>query len=156
MRWQDIGSEPCSVARALSVIGDRWTLLILWETFRGTHRFSGFRDRLGIARHVLTTRLRALVDHGILSRVAYQEKPRRYEYRLTEKGHDLYPVIISLLAWGDRWMAGGEGAPIELTHRHCGHPMSPVSVCPECGKPARARDMEVRPGPALRQSGDVP
>lgn len=150
MRWQDIGDMTCSIARALSVVGDRWTLLILRDTFLGTRRFENFQSSLGITRHRLADRLRKLVDNGILDRVRYQERPTRYEYRLTEKGRDLYPVIVSLVGWGDRWMAGKAGPPIELVHRSCGHHISPVLACPDCGVPISARDMQARPGPALR------
>jgi DNA-binding HxlR family transcriptional regulator len=149
MRWQDIGDMTCSIARALSVVGDRWTLLILRDTFLGTRRFDDFQSSLGIARHRLADRLRKLADNGILDRVSYQERPARYEYRLTQKGRDLYPVIVSLVGWGDRWMAGKAGAPIELVHRGCGHHVSPVLACPDCGAPIGARDMQARPGPAL-------
>jgi DNA-binding HxlR family transcriptional regulator len=150
MRWQDIGDMTCSIARALSVVGDRWTLLILRDTFLGTRRFENFQSSLGITRHRLADRLRKLVDNGILDRARYQERPARYEYRLTEKGRDLYPVIVSLVGWGDRWMAGKAGPPIELVHRSCGHHISPVLACPDCGVPISARDMQARPGPALR------
>jgi DNA-binding HxlR family transcriptional regulator len=151
MRWQDIGEMTCSVARTLSVVGDRWTLLILRDAFLRTRRFEDFQARLGITRHRLADRLRKLVDSGILDRVRYQERPARFEYRLTEKGRDLYPVIASLVNWGDRWMAGTAGPPIELVHRGCGHRMTPVLSCPDCGARIGARDVEARPGPALRR-----
>jgi DNA-binding HxlR family transcriptional regulator len=131
------------------VVGDRWTLLILRDAFLGTRRFDLFQARLGMTRHRLADRLRKLVEHGILDRVRYQDRPSRFEYRLTAKGRDLYPVIVSLLGWGDRWMAGEAGAPIELVHRRCGHQMLPVLSCPHCGEAVSARDMQARPGPAL-------
>ena len=150
MRWREIGETTCSVARTLSVIGDRWTLLILREAFLRTRRFDDFQARLGITRHVLTGRLNGLVDHGVLARVPYQDRPPRFEYRLTEKGLDLYPVVVSLTRWGDRWMAGEAGAPVELVHKHCGQVMHPELGCPECGEPITARDVMTRPGPALQ------
>jgi DNA-binding HxlR family transcriptional regulator len=150
MRWRDIGEETCSIARTLSVIGDRWTMLVLREAFLRTRRFEDFQARLGATRHVLADRLQKLVDHDILERVQYQERPARFEYKLTEKGRDLHPVIIALLGWGDRWMAGDAGPPIELVHRACGHQMVPVPTCPHCGAHVGARDIAPRPGPALR------
>ena len=141
MRWRDVGGTTCSVARALSVVGERWTLLVLREAFLRTRRFEDFQAHLGVTRHLLADRLRRLVEHGILERVRYQEKPARYEYRLTEKGRDLYPVIVALLRWGDRWMTGEAGPPLMLVHKACGHRMHPTLVCPDCGEPIGARDV---------------
>jgi DNA-binding HxlR family transcriptional regulator len=155
MRWSDIGDQTCSIARTLSVIGDRWTLLVLREAFLRTRRFEEFQARLGATRHVLADRLQKLVEHGIFERIRYQERPPRFEYKLTEKGRDLYPVIVSLLGWGDRWMADEAGAPIELVHRSCGHQMVPVPSCPHCGQQVTARDVAPRPGPALRGRDDA-
>jgi DNA-binding HxlR family transcriptional regulator len=151
MRWRDIGGMTCSIARALSIVGDRWTLLILRDAFLRTRRFEDFQAHLGLTRHRLADRLRKLVANGILERVRYQERPSRFEYRLTEKGRDLYPVIAALVGWGDRWLAGDDGAPVELVHRTCGRQMTPVLVCPSCREPVRAGDMQARPGPALRR-----
>jgi DNA-binding HxlR family transcriptional regulator len=153
MRWSEIGDMTCSVARALSVVGDRWTLLILRDAFLRVRRFEDFQASLGTTRHRLADRLRKLVDADILERVQYQERPARYEYRLTERGRDLYPVIVALVGWGDRWMAGKAGAPIELVHRNCGHHVTPTLTCPDCGEAVMARDMMARPGPALRKRG---
>ncbi len=152
MRWGDIGDMTCSVARTLSVVGDRWTLLILRDAFLRTRRFEDFQASLGITRHRLADRLRKLADAGIFERVRYQERPPRFEYKLTEKGRDLYPVIVSLVGWGDRWMAGKAGPPIELVHRSCGRHVMPVLTCPDCGAPLTARDMLARPGPALMRA----
>jgi DNA-binding HxlR family transcriptional regulator len=150
MRWNEIGDLTCSVARSLSVVGDRWTLLVLRDAFLGVRRFEDFQRDLGTTRHRLADRLRKLVRHGLLERVRYQSRPARFEYRLTEKGRDLYPVIVSLTRWGDRWMAGKAGVPVELVHKGCGHTIMPALACPECGEPVGARDMLARPGPALR------
>jgi DNA-binding HxlR family transcriptional regulator len=141
MRWHDIGDIHCSVARSLSVVGDRWTLLVLRDCFRGVRRFDDFLKVLGVSPHVLSTRLARLVEHGVLERRPYREKPVRYEYRLTEKGVDLYPVIVGLLRWGDRWMADEKGPPVELVHRACGHRIHPQLACPECGEPVDPRSM---------------
>ncbi len=156
MRWSEIGEMRCSVARALSVIGDRWTLLVLRDAFLGVRRFDQFQQDLGTTRHRLADRLRKLVHHGILERVRYQDRPPRFEYRLTEKGRDLYPIIVSLTRWGDRWMAGKAGPPIELVHRGCGRHVMPALACPECGEPVGARDMTVLPGPGLQRRRPAP
>src|SRR5262245_26564807 len=135
MRWRDIGDLPCSVARALSIVGDRWTLLVLRDAFLGIRRFEDFQADLGTSRHRLADRLRKLTRAGILERVRYQERPARFEYRLTEKGRDLYPVVVSLTRWGDRWMVDDEGPPLELVHRGCGQRIMPHLACPACGEP---------------------
>jgi DNA-binding HxlR family transcriptional regulator len=144
VRWEEIGELPCSVARTLGVVGDRWTLLILRDCFLGAHRFDEFEASLGLSPHLLSTRLGKLVEHEILERRPYRERPTRHEYRLTEKGRDLYPVIASLLRWGDRWMGGGGTPPLELVHRRCGHHTTPTLTCSECGDTLDARDMEAR------------
>ncbi len=149
MRWNEVGSQVCSVARALSVVGDRWTLLVLREAFLRTRRFEDFQARTGASRALLAERLEKLVEHGILERRPYQEKPTRHEYRLTQKGLDLYPVVASLAAWGDRWMDGGEGRPVELVHRECGAVTTARLHCSECGEPLDPRHVTAHPGPPL-------
>lgn len=144
----------CSVARSLDVIGERWTLLVLRDAFNGVRRFEEFAASLPVARNVLTARLRTLVEHGVLERVPYQERPVRYEYRLTAKGADLYPVILGLLQWGDRHLAGKSGPPVVLAHAGCGaHPSSrPTSmvVCEGCGETLGPRDVRRANGPRRR------
>ena len=144
MRWDSLAKEDCSLARSLAVIGDRWTLMILRDAFLGVRRFDEFERSLKIARRVLSERLSVLVDDGILARVPYQERPARYEYRLTEKGLDLYPAILSLVHWGDRHYAGRKGPPVIHTHCKCGHDFRSVLTCSECGEPITARDVTVR------------
>lgn len=114
MRWNDIGSVTCSVARTLSVIGDRWTLMILRDAFLGVRRFEDFQSASGVTRHVLADRLRKLERHKILRREKYQDSPPRQEYRLTDKGLDLYPIVVSMTRWGDKYMADKKGVPMEL------------------------------------------
>jgi len=140
----------CSVARSLEVVGEWWTMLIIREAFNGVRRFDAFQEQLGIARNVLSDRLRKLVDAGVLERRQYSERPARYEYRLTDRGLDLYPILVSLLQWGDRWAAGEAGPPIVLKHRACGHDMHASLSCDECGERVRPRDVEARPGPGMR------
>ena len=155
MRWEELDREPCSLARSLSVVGDRWTLLVLRECFLRVRRFEEFEQRLGIARHVLADRLKKLTDAGVLVKVPYQERPRREEYRLTEKGLELYPVMLSLLDWGDKWMSGEEGPPVLRRHKACGKIARAVQVCSECGEPMGARDMTVELGPGA-SGGELP
>lgn len=150
MRWQDVGGLECPIARSLSVIGDRWTLLILRDAFLGTRRFEAFQSELGMTRHRLADRLKKLVDHGVLRRERYQERPPRDEYRLTEKGLDLYGVVAMLAGWGDRWMAGDKGPVVERVHRTCGHVADLRLTCDHCGNTVTARDVLARPGPAFR------
>jgi len=150
VRWQDIGDLDCSIARTLSAVGDRWTLLILREAFLRTRRFRDFQEHLGAARNIVADRLQKLVEAGVLERRPYQERPTRYEYRLTEKGIDLYPVVLALANWGDKWLDEGKGRPIENVHRPCGHVMSAVPTCSECGEALDPREVEPRIGPALR------
>ena len=130
------------MARTLSVIGDRWTLLVLREAFMRTRRFDDFQRLTGAPRPILSDRLSGLVDDGVLERRPYGTHPGRFEYRLTEKGLDLYPVVVSLLTWGDRWMDDGDGPPVALRHRACEHLMHPALACPECGEWLGPRDVE--------------
>jgi len=153
MRWNQIDTMTCSIARTLSVVGDRWTMLIIRDVFLGIRRFEGIQKDLRLTPHRLSDRLGKLVRDGILVRVEYQKRPRRFEYLLTEKGIDLYPLIVAMLEWGDRWMAGSAGAPVELVHRPCGHSIKPELTCPQCKSKIVPREMSARPGPALKKRG---
>lgn len=141
MKWNALADEDCSLARALAVVGDRWTLLVLREAFLRTRRFDDFQARLGIARKVLAERLALLVAEGVLDKSAYQERPLRHEYRLTEKGLGLYPAILALVHWGDAHYAGKGGPPMLHRHKACGHDFRSVLTCSECGEPVGARDV---------------
>jgi DNA-binding HxlR family transcriptional regulator len=140
-------NQVCSIARSLELIGERWTILIIRDAFLGVRRFDDFQRSLGIARNVLQGRLERLVDNGILDRVRYQERPERFEYRLTEKGLDLWPVVVSLLAWGDRH-AAPDGPPVLLEHRGCGGRVNDRRICEACGALLGPRDVQARRGPA--------
>lgn len=155
MRWDEIENLPCSIARSLSVVGDRWTLLVLRECFLGVRRFEDFQAHLGLSRHRLADRLARLVEDGVLKKVPYQDKPLRLEYRLTDKGRDLYPVLLSLVRWGDRWMDGGKGPPVIYRHQTCGHMTTPVLSCSECGEALTAREVTPMAGPGLRLSRSI-
>ena len=156
MRWEDLDQQPCSLARTLSVIGDRWTLLILRDCFLGVRRIDGFEQRLGITRHLLADRPKKLVEHGVLQRVPYQQRPLREEYRLTEKGLDLHPVLLTLVSWGDRHMADQRGAPIRHVHKTCGQVMRPLLVCSECAEPVGARDIRVEVAEGWEEGSILP
>lgn len=124
----------CSIAATLAIIGDRWSLLILRDAFRGVRRFGEFEDDLGIAKNLLADRLRKLVDHGVLEKVPYQERPVRCEYVLTEKGQSLSPTLIAFMKWGDEWYANGS-PPTVLVHDRCGTPLIQRVLCPTCDEP---------------------
>jgi DNA-binding HxlR family transcriptional regulator len=151
MRWLDYDGEACSAARALDVLGDRWTLLVLREVFNGVRRFDDISEHIGVARDVLTRRLTALVDEGVLTKVPYQEPGRRtrHEYRLTQAGKDLRPVLLALIAWGDEHRST-DGPPVTLTHPDCGAPVHLTMTC-EAGHvlPANAK-LSMTPGPGAR------
>jgi len=144
MRWPELADQDCSIARTLAVIGDRWTLMILRDCFLGIRRFEDFERRLGISRSIIAERLKTLVDEGVLRREPYQDRPVRHEYRLTEKGLGLHPVMMALVRWGDVHYAGRDGPPMIHHHKACGCDFHPVQTCSECGAPVTAREVEVR------------
>jgi DNA-binding HxlR family transcriptional regulator len=144
-------NELCSVAGALEIMGERWTIMVLRESFLGTRRFDDFQRNIGCARNILSDRLQKLVANDILERRRYQERPPRFEYRLTQKGIDLWPAIIALMQWGDRHLANERGPAITLEHKTCGHESSPQLVCSHCGEKVTAREFRAHPGP-----GSVP
>ena len=144
MKWSDLADARCSVARSVAVIGDRWTLMLLRDCFLGIRRFEDFERRLGISRSVIAERLKTLTDEGVLRRDAYQDRPVRHEYRLTEKGLALHPVMMAIVHWGDVHYAGDQAPPLIHRHKACGCDFTPVQTCSECGEPVGARDVEVR------------
>ena len=156
MRWTEIGEQTCSVARTLGVVGDRWTLMILRDSFLGTRRFGDFQRHLGAARNLVADRLSKLVENGILERRQYQDRPARFEYLLTRKGRDLQAVMLALVAWGDRWMDDGNGPPLENVHTGCGRPMHLQGVCSECGEAITLDNVRPRLGPGLAHLGEDP
>lgn len=149
MKWKTLDQQPCSVARTLSFVGDRWSLMVLRDCFLRVRRFEDFQRRLGVTRHVLADRLRRFTAAGILERVQYQAAPRRHEYVLTQKGLELYPVLMAMARWGDAWMDGGKGSPLLYRHRCCGQHFHPVMTCSACGEPLNPRQVQVEPGPGL-------
>ena len=148
LQWS---AENCTIGRAMEILGEKWSILVLREVFMGIRRFDDLRVRTSIPRQVLTNRLATLVEHGLLRRQPYQEPGhrRRDEYRLTRKGLDLYPVLVALLEWGDRYLGDPDGSPIVLTHRDCGEPVHVELRCAD-GHPVTPRDTVPTPGPGVR------
>jgi DNA-binding HxlR family transcriptional regulator len=147
MPIESFASQNCSIARTLSVLGERWTILVLRELFLGRRRFDEIQAELGIATNILSRRLATLADEGIAERHRYSEHPERFEYRLTEKGLELQPVLLGLLRWGDRHTAGRRGPPLETVHTECDHAFHMVPTCSHCGDEVKPRNVRSRPGP---------
>jgi len=147
VKWEELAEQPCAVARFLSVMGDRWSLLILSDAFLGVRRFDTFQKRLGISRTILKQRLDTLVEAGVLDRAAYRERPLRHEYRLTSKGVDLHPVIHAMSNWANTHCADEAGAPILFRHRSCGRDFETRPHCSECNEPVAAWEVEARARP---------
>jgi DNA-binding HxlR family transcriptional regulator len=143
-------NQACSIAGALEVVGERWSLLIVREVFLGVRRFDEMQADLGIARNVLDARLKRLLDQGVLEKRRYQERPPRYEYLLTERGLDLWPTLVALMQWGDRHAAPDAGPPVLLEHKDCGGAVDEHRTCRECGQKLSASDVRARPGPGAR------
>ncbi|ENV36494.1 hypothetical protein F959_02439 [Acinetobacter venetianus RAG-1 = CIP 110063] len=141
MKWHELGEMSCPIARSLSIFGDRWTLLIIRNAFLRTRRFDDFQKQLGITRHLLTERLNRLVDNKIFEKVLYQEAPKRYEYKLTEKGLALYPIIMAVTTWGNYWHNEDHKYPVlEYIHKECGHKTKALMSCEHCHKELTAKN----------------
>ena len=149
----DYDTANCAIGAAVAAIGDKWTFLVLREAFNGVRRFDDMQRRTGAPRQVLSDRLARLVAEGMLRRVPYQEHGQRsrHEYRLTEKGLNLYPVLVALMEWGDRYETGAEGAQVQLTHRDCGAPIRLQLTCAEGHQLESARDVTPLPGPGAHK-----
>lgn len=146
MKHNRLDNMNCSIANALELIGEWWTILILREAFFGTCRFEDFQQHLGIARNILTARLRKLCDNGVLQRVPIKEGAKRHEYKLTPMGRDLYPTLIALTQWGDRWLHEG-GAPVTFIERESGEAIADVAITSRAGRVLDARELALIPGP---------
>jgi DNA-binding HxlR family transcriptional regulator len=147
MLGSDYKDQNCSIAKALEVVGERWTILVLRDVFLGVRRFDALQRDLGIARNVLAQRLERLIGEGILQKVPYQQRPTRHEYRLTEKGLDLWPTIVELMRWGDRHTVSPDGPPVLLRHRDCGGELGEHMICAGCGQSLKVRDVRACAGP---------
>jgi DNA-binding HxlR family transcriptional regulator len=139
--------RACSIARTLEIVGEKWALLAVREVFLGNGRFDEMVRRTGAPRDTMAARLRTLTAAGVLERHQYSRHPDRFEYQLTAAGRDLYPVILSLMSWGDRHLAGPEGPPLVL-HHHGEHRLTPAMICAECGEPVRAGESRQVPAAA--------
>jgi DNA-binding HxlR family transcriptional regulator len=142
--------QVCSVARSLEVLGERWTLLVIRDVFNGKRRFDAIQRDLGVARNVLAARLGRLVEEGILEKRPYQQRPPRYEYFLTGKGLELWPVMVAMMDWGDRHLAAG-GPPVVIRHKQCGGSVDGRGYCDRCGARLDARDAYAEPGPGTAE-----
>jgi len=141
-------AENCSIQRTLEIVGEKWTLLVLREAFYGVRRFADFHRALGCARNLLSARLKTLVDEGILCQQPYQQpgSRTRVEYRLTDKGQELFPALVALMQWGDRWTADPAGPPVMLRHQACGHQVHAELRCDAGHRPLSARQTQATPG----------
>ena len=142
-RTADYSRQSCSIAATLEVIGDPWTLLVIRDAFNGVTRFDQWQERLGVARNVLASRLKSLVQHGVLEPRLYSERPPRNEYVLTAKGKDLYGVIVTLHAWGAKHVYGDTDAGITMRHETCDHDLSPRIACGHCNEIVKPRDIRL-------------
>lgn len=148
-------TENCTIGRTMAILGERWTLVVLREVFNGIRRFDDIRTHTGVPRQVLSHRLAALVEQGVLRREPYRATGarERHEYRLTSKGLDLYPVLVAVASWGDRYLADPEGPPVEFAHRDCGGRVRLTLTCADGHALSDVREVTTRPGPgALRSS----
>jgi DNA-binding HxlR family transcriptional regulator len=145
--------DTCTIGRAMEILGEKWTIVVLREVFSGIRRFDDMRQRTGIPRQVLANRLGSLVGHGLLRREPYREPGARarHEYRLTQRGFDLYPMLIALAEWGDRYLADPEGPPLEFAHRECGSPVHAEIRCAAGHPITDNRQVVPRPGPGARR-----
>jgi DNA-binding HxlR family transcriptional regulator len=150
MPRQSFAGIACSIARTVGVIGERWTPLILRDLFAGMTKFEDIRRDLGIASNVLAARLDELERNSVVKRRQYQSAPARYEYVLTEKGRDLYPVIAALLTWGDKWLSTADGPPVFTVHTDCGQVTTAKATCAECGGELNADNAIHTPGPGAK------
>jgi DNA-binding HxlR family transcriptional regulator len=142
----------CSIARSLELIGERWSLLVIRDVFIGNRRFDEIQSSLGIARNILASRLTRLLDEGILEKRPYQERPARYEYFLTEKGLDLWPTLVALMAFGDKYMLDeGQEPPMRIVHKDCGGVVNDRRICESCGAELDVREARAVPAHAIER-----
>jgi DNA-binding HxlR family transcriptional regulator len=154
MERKSFAEMHCSIAQCLEVVGEWWSMLIVRDVFLGVSRFDRLQQRLGISRNVLNERLAKLVGAGVLEKVPYSEHPRRYDYRLTERGSDLWPVLATMQRWGDKY-AAPDGPPKLTVHRSCGEVCDPVLICSVCRAPMDANDVEAVTGPGVSSVRDT-
>lgn len=151
MSRSQLAENTCTAARAVELFADAWMMMILREMFLGTRRFDDLQGLTGVSPATLSQRLKKLEHIGVLCREAYQTNPTRYEYRLSAMGRDLWPVIVSMKAWGDKWLGSAEETPVAIIHKQCGAAVTPHMVCPACRAPMAAHDAEPRLSPKFEQ-----
>jgi DNA-binding HxlR family transcriptional regulator len=151
MRHDQLADQNCAIARSAAILGERWVWVILRQAFIGARRFEDYQRGIGLARNILTDRLNHLVEHEVLERRPYAENAGRtlYEYRLTRKGQELFPIYVALMEWGNKWTDLPDGAPVELLHTACGHKTHPRVVCSECREDIEAHETQPLAGPGL-------
>jgi DNA-binding HxlR family transcriptional regulator len=142
MSRSQLAENTCTAARAIELFGDAWMMMILREMFLGTRRFDDLQRLTGVSPATLSQRLKKLEEVGVVRRESYQDNPTRFEYRLTAMGRDLWPVIVSMKAWGDKWLGSGGAPPVSIVHKQCGATVTPIMVCPDCRAPMAAHDAE--------------
>lgn len=148
MKRSDFSKMGCSTARALDVMGEWWTPLIIRDLSLGNCRFEGLRKNLGISKKILTDRLQSLLEAGVIERRLYEQSPPRHEYVLTEMGRELGPILLAMMSWGDKWLSGGK-PPLLVKHGACGHSLKTQVVCSACGEPVNFEDLQAKPGPGM-------
>jgi DNA-binding HxlR family transcriptional regulator len=145
MKRTPLNHHPCSIARTLDIVGEWWTPLVLRDVAYGIRRFGEIQEDLGISANILADRLEALQSHGLLEARAYQERPQRQEYHLTEKGAELVPALLALMQWGDRWTWPGEAGPVRVVHEECDHEVRLEVRCPHCEREVALRELRAKP-----------
>jgi DNA-binding HxlR family transcriptional regulator len=151
MHWDDVGSQVCSVARTMSILGDRWTMLIVREAFVDTKTFDEFVAYTGATPQVVSVRLKRLVEAGVLKKQPVEGWKGRSEYLLTEMGHDLYPIICTIMLWGDTWLSDGKGRPLVLRHTGCGCATTPKLACDACGEFVSSKTLKGEPSSGMKR-----
>lgn len=152
MQWNGLAQENCSIARTMSIIGDRWTILILRDAFMGVKQFEEFQQGLGLSRAILADRLNKLIENFVLTKIAYRQSPVRYEYQLTSKGEALFPILLSMGQWGDHYLASPGGRPNFVVHQHCHTAIDAQYVCPACKEEVDSRSIQVFRGPTSKDT----
>ena len=152
MPRENIEDLNCTLANTLNLIGEWWTILIIREAIYGNRRFEDFQKQLGIARNILTDRLNKLCDSGILERIPVKEGAKRHQYKITTMGRDLYPALIALTQWGDRWLCPSDGVPIKLTERATGEEVADMVILSKDGRKLHERELAMIPGPGANEN----
>lgn len=151
----DFGQMQCSIARALDIVGEGWSMLVLRDVLQGLRRFDEIQQSLGVATNVLSARLKRLTDEGLLEQRRYQQHPPRYEYVPTQKARDLGPVLVGLVQWGNTYLAGSKEPPQALVHDDCAHVMTPKLVCSHCGTSIAKRGLSIVPSAKVKAFTDA-